>query len=123
MTPTNNAVELFRKCIPGQPVVQGPPGAQVVAELLERRTKFKTVSIEDDLAFRNAVQHVLKPKQLLSEFVALTGLGPAQAGSMTPEEITAFVLQAELNAAEDPNSPGPAWEPVRFRGKPAKYAE
>jgi hypothetical protein len=123
--PTNNAVETFRKCSPGQPVVQGPSIGQIVGELLdrERGRKFKTISIEDDAAFRNAVAHVLKPKQLLADFIASSGLGPAQAASMTPEEISVFVQQAERNAAEDLNAPSEKWEPIRFRGVPAKYSE
>ena len=108
MSPTNNAVGLFRG-----PVTDEQPqrdSGRLAREMEHaKRTPVKTVDLNDDPEMLALVAHVLKPNETLGEFYARTGLSKSQAALMSKAEILGFCLTVEK--ADDPNGPSPAWQP------------
>jgi hypothetical protein len=104
MTPRNNASELFKNAAPQETPM--PDNGLLQKQIDHARvTRVETVSIEDDQKFRNLVRHVLNPHEALGSFISRTGLSRVQAENMTPGEITTFVQQQAVNAANEPGAP------------------
>lgn len=56
--------------------------------------------LSDDTEFMKSVKHVLRKGEKAIQFIARTGLSPAQAATMSKNQITQFVAQAEQNAKD-----------------------
>jgi len=81
--------------------------AKVAHVLLEKETG------KESWGWWDGIRKLFREKRRESaiEFVARTGLGPAQAMTMTREQITAFVAQAMENRKDDVQAPRSTWKP------------
>jgi hypothetical protein len=91
--------------------IVSPKEREGMAALLSGPAKrLPVLSIETDEAFRARVKHELRGRTL-GAFVAATGLGPAQAATMSKDEISDFVRLSEQNADNDISGPNASWQP------------
>jgi len=83
-------------------------------EMIDRSLKnpLRTVDPDADAFFRDKIRHVLLKDEHILEFCARTGLGPAQAQLMTPQEISDFCDNAMAREANTEAS-NASWNPKR----------
>ncbi len=84
---------------------RGPSLSQMTEASLRRCPQMKVIDPNTDHAVEHRIKHVLRTNEKLMEFYSRVGLGRAQILSMSKEEISLFVENAERNAADDVKAP------------------